>query len=175
MSSATRLMADYFSRLDLSDAPDRVVHEAKRLLLDTIGCLLAACDSEIAPVIRNAAALFGDGDVASIAGNPRRSSLLAAIYANGRLANALDFDETFPVGAHFGIGAVTVALAFAEAFRLSGREFLSSVLAGYEFGGRVAAHIGPVVRDAGGRVMGFPDTWGVAAPVVMAAVAASAR
>jgi 2-methylcitrate dehydratase PrpD len=175
MTSATALMAEFFSELELADVPDRVVHEAERLVLDTLACLLAGADSEIAPVVRQAAQLFGAGNVAQIAGEAGRSSLLAAVYANGRLANALDFDETFPVGAHFGVGAVAAALGMAQAYGLSGREFLNCVVVGYELGGRVASYLGPVANVVDGRVTGFPDVWGVAAPVVMAAAAAAAR
>jgi len=101
--------------------------------------------------------------------------VLGAIYANARTANALDFDETFPVGAHFGAAGVVVALALAEEFGLSGPEILLATIAGYEFAGRVASHIGPVVHLEGGRVTGFPDVWGVAVPVVIAAAATTAK
>jgi 2-methylcitrate dehydratase PrpD len=175
MPSSTALLAEYFSDLELEDAPERVVHEAKRLVLDTIGSLIAACTTEIAPMVRMSARLFGSGDVATICGEQAKAGLLPAIYANARLANALDFDETFPVGAHFGVGVVAAALGFAQAYALSGREFLTSVLAGYEFGGRVASYIGPVLQVRDGRVVGFPEVWGVAAPVVMAATAAAGR
>jgi 2-methylcitrate dehydratase PrpD len=175
MVSATVLMSEYFSAFDLVDAPKRVVHEAKRFILDSLGCLLAGCDCELAPIIWNTSDIFGEGSAACVAGKGGKANLLAAIYANGRLANALDYDETFPVGAHFGSSAVVAALGFAEAYGLTGREFLNSVLAGYEFGGRVASYIGPVVQIAEGKVIGFPDVWGVAAPVVLATTAASAR
>ena len=168
-------MSKYYCTFDLADAPNRVVHEAKRFILDTLGCLISACQCELAPVIWKASEIFGEGTAASVAGRAKRSGLLTAIYANGRLANALDFDETFPVGAHFGAGAVSAALGYAEAYGLTGREFLNSVLSGYEVGGRVASFIGPVVQIVDGKVVGFPDVWGVAAPVVMAATAASAR
>jgi 2-methylcitrate dehydratase PrpD len=175
MTSVTALMAEFFSELEPADVPDRVVHEAKRVVVDTLACLFAGADSEIGPVARGAAKLFGSGNAVQIAGEPGRSSLLAGVYANGRLANALDFDETFPVGAHFGVGAVAAALGMAQADRLTGREFLNCVVAGYELGGRVASYLGPVANIVDGGVTGFPDVWGVAAPVVMAAAGAAAR
>lgn len=85
------------------------------LILDTLGGLMAATRTEIAPLAHALAALFGRGEEASVAGAPGRSSLLGAAYANGRLANAMDFDETFPVGVHFGVGAVAAAGATAKA------------------------------------------------------------
>lgn len=175
MFRPTETLSSFFSELRYADIPHPVRHEAKRLLLDTLGCGLAALTSEIAPVIQRSADCFGGPDVATMLGASAPQGLFRAIYANARLANALDFDETFPVGAHFGAGAALTALAFAEAGGLGGRELLTAIVAGYELGGRVASYIGPVARIVDGAVAGFPDIWGVAAPAVMAAAAASAR
>jgi len=174
-SDATRILATHVSGLALEDVPAHVQHEAKRLILDTLACLIAGVDCEIGSIANGMAVWFGTQPQATIAGAAERGSLLGAIYANARTANALDFDETFPVGAHFGAVAVVVGLALAEERGLSGADMLLATIAGYEFAGRVASHIGPVVQVAGGRVTGFPDVWGVAAPVVIAAAAAAAK
>ena len=121
-------------------------HEAKRLVLDTLGCLIAGVDCEIGSIASTMAAWFGVQPRATIAGTQARGSVLGAIYANARTANALDLDETFPVGAHFGSAGVVVALALAEELGLSGSEMLLATIAGYEFAGRVASYIGPVAR-----------------------------
>jgi 2-methylcitrate dehydratase PrpD len=175
MVAATRILATHMSELSLDGVPRHIRHEAKRLILDTLGCLVAGVDCEIGSVANKMAAWFGAQPQATIAGTAGRGSLIGAIYANARTANALDFDETFPVGAHFGAAAVVVALALAEERGLSGADMLLATIAGYEFAGRVASHIGPVVQVDAGRVTGFPDVWGVAAPVVIAAAAAAAK
>jgi 2-methylcitrate dehydratase PrpD len=175
MRTATRVLSKYVSGLSLEAVPGHVRHEAKRLVLDTLGCLIAGVDCEIGSIASTMAAWFGLQSRATIAGAQARGSVLGAIYANARTANALDFDETFPVGAHFGSAGVVVALALAEELGLSGQEMLLATIAGYEFAGRVASYIGPVVHVDSGRVVGFPDVWGVAAPVVIAAAAATAK
>jgi 2-methylcitrate dehydratase PrpD len=175
MCSATQVLAAYVSGLSLETVPGHVRHEAKRLVLDTLGCLIAGVNCEIGSIAGTMAAWFGLQSRATIAGAQARGSVLGAIYANARTANALDFDETFPVGAHFGSAGVVVALALAEELGLSGPEMLLATIAGYEFAGRVASYIGPVVHVDSGRVVGFPDVWGVAAPVVIAAAAATAK
>jgi 2-methylcitrate dehydratase PrpD len=163
------------SNLSLEAVPTHVRQEAKRLILDTLGCLIAGVNCEIGSIAGTMAPWFGMQPQATIAGRQGRGSLLGAIYANARTANALDLDETFPVGAHFGSAGVVVALALAEELGLSGAEMLLSTIVGYELAGRVASYIGPVVNVEGGRVVGFPDVWGVAVPVVMAAAAAAAK
>jgi len=175
MRTATRVLSAYVSGLSLEAVPEHVRHEAKRLVLDTLGCLIAGVGCEIGSIASTMAAWFGGQSRATIAGAQARGSVLGAIYANARTANALDFDETFPVGAHFGSAGVVAALALAEELGLSGPEMLLAAIAGYEFAGRVASYIGPVVHIDSGRVVGFPDVWGVAAPVVFAAAAATAK
>jgi len=175
MSAATAVLAAYVCGLSLEAVPLQVRHEAKRLVLDTLGCLIAGIGCEIGSIAGIMAAWFGEQSRTTIVGAEARGSFLGAIYANARTANALDFDETFPVGAHFGSTGVVVALALAEEFGLSGSEMLLATIASYEVAGRVASQIGPVVQIEEGRVVGFPDVWGVAAPVVIAAAAATAK
>jgi len=175
MGTATAALVAYGSNLSLEDVPGHVRQEAKRLILDTLGCLIAGVDCEIGSIAGAMSPWFGTQPQATIAGKQSRGSLLGAIYANARTANALDLDETFPVGAHFGSAGVVVALALAEEFGHSGAEMLLSTIAGYELAGRVASYIGPVVDVDAGRVVGFPAVWGVAVPVVMAAAAATAK
>ncbi|WFT97043.1 MmgE/PrpD family protein [Bradyrhizobium barranii] len=98
---------------NLADVPTDVKADARRLLLDSIGCILAAARTRMAPIVHGLAEFLGDGNAASIAGRKQRASLAGAVYANGRLANCMDLDETFPVGHHFGAGAVVAALALA--------------------------------------------------------------
>lgn len=132
-------LAKFICDLNLANVPSAVKREARRLVLDTLGCMLGGTRTRMAPIADGTAALMGSGDAASVVGRPTRASLAAALYANGRLANCMDFDETFPIGVHFGIGAVVAALALSEEKNATGAEFLQAVIAGYELGGRVAS------------------------------------
>lgn len=176
MPTTTSTLSRFFSAFVLEDAPETIRHEAKRILVDTLGCLVGGRASELAPVCDNLALLFGGSPAehGSTLIGQGQTSLLAAAYGNARLANALDFDETFPVGVHFGVGAVAAALAMAEMRGASGAEFLRAVIVGYELGARIATYIGPMAEVENGSVKGFAKTWGVAAPVVLAAMGAAA-
>lgn len=92
----TGALARFISNLDLVSVPAKVQSEARRLLLDSIGCMLLAARTCIAPVSVQMAEFLGAGDVATIIGCDRRGSTAGALYANGRLANCMDLDETFP-------------------------------------------------------------------------------
>ncbi|MCK1408300.1 MmgE/PrpD family protein [Bradyrhizobium sp. 76] len=165
----TGALARFTSTLKLADVPNNVKADARRLLLDSIGCLIAATRTRIAPIVYSLADFMGDGKVASIVGRKQRASLAGALYANGRLANCMDLDETFPVGHHFGVAAVVAALALAEAHNATGSHFLQAVITGYELGGRVASASGPPMILKDDRLIGFPVLYNFSASVVFAA------
>ncbi|WP_050399834.1 MmgE/PrpD family protein [Bradyrhizobium embrapense] len=169
----TKTLAGYVSGLALGEIPDPVITEARRLILDTIGCILAATRTRIAPISYGLADFLGDAQIASVAGRQKRASLAGALYANGRLANCMDLDDTFPVTHHFGSTCVVSALALAEARGATGAQFLQAVVAGYELGGRVASACGPIVDFENGQIAGYPKLYSCATPVVFAAAGAA--
>ena len=173
--NATIGLAGFFSALRLDRVPPAIQHEGKRLILDTLGCLDAGARSELGGLCRSLAELFGGEGTATVAGAGDGRSLLGAAYANGRMANCMDFDETFPLGVHFGVGAVTAALAVGETEGLNGSQVLLAAIAGYELGARVAMAVGPMAKVGDDGAVDYADVWGVAAPVVMAAVGAAAK
>lgn len=176
MKTTTSTISRFFSTFQLNDASAGVRCEAKRILLDTLGCLAGGRGCEIAPISDTLALLFGQklttgGSTLIGQGN---TTLMSAVYGNARIANALDFDETYPVGVHFGVAAVAAALAMAEDRGASGADVLRAVIVGYEMGARIATYVGPMTEVADGQVKGFSKVWGVAAPVVLAAMGAAA-
>jgi len=175
MPTTTKAVARFFSQLKLADVPGAVSHEAKRILLDTLGCIGGGRDTEIAEISDRLALLLGHRtSVGCTLIGQGTTSLLPAVYGNARIANALDFDETFPVGVHFGVAAVASALAMAETRGATGADALRAIIVGYELGARVATYIGPMAEVVNGEVKGFSKVWGVAAPVVLAAMGAAA-
>lgn len=171
----TETLARFAVDLKLEDVPADVVMNAKRLLLDTLGAIMAATRTRMAPIAYQAGRMLGSGDEATLAGSKSRASLGSAIYVNARLGNCMDLDETFPVGHHFGIGAVVAALALAEAHKLTGRDLLLAIITGYELGGRLACAAGPPMFIEDGRVTGYPTLYGFSATVVFAAAGAAIK
>jgi len=141
--------------------PDDVVLSAKNMLLDTLGCIVAAQATEMQPVVESACRVFGDG------------SLAARSYRYARYADCMDFNEGYG-GAHFGCGAVAACLALTHQQPVSGRDALAALVAGFETGALVNDAIGPYTQRPDGRA-GFLDVWGIAAPVVYAAVATASH
>lgn len=108
-------IADHFARTTFADLPPATIHAARRALLDAVGVMLAATElaEDVAPYLKHAAETVGPCRL--LDGGGRTSAAMAAL-ANGSLAHALDFGDTFDAGpAHPNAATVPALLALADA------------------------------------------------------------
>ncbi len=174
MEGTTRRLADFVAVSRYEDLPPLVVREAKRLLLDTIGCAIGATETESGRIALEYARLVGGHDDATVAGTGERTSAPTAAYANGRLANVLDADDTFPSGSHFGCSTVFSALALGEQQHRSGRDLLTAIAVGFDVGARLGSALGLPILVQDGKVVGYRQLYGVATTMTWAAAGAAA-
>lgn len=114
--------------------PTGVVEHTKALILDSIGCALAAAEE---PTFARAARVF-----AQLGGNPdctviasaRRVNLPQAVLLNGILIRSLDLNDAYIGPGQMGHPSdnIAVALSVGEKFRASGLSVIASVALGYE-------------------------------------------
>src|SRR3954452_719262 len=117
-------LADFTQRSDYPQLPAEVVDECKRLLLDSVGCALAATEEPKGRIgIEYGRLVGGSGDEATIIGTGDRASIFGASFANGELINALDFDSVLPPG-HVSPYVLPGALAVAEGTGASGKALI---------------------------------------------------
>ncbi len=141
----TRAIAQFISQLRYEDIPDEVIGRIKLLILDSLGCALYGSDLQWSRILR---ATLGKLDVTKACRVWGTSELLSAPHAalvNGTLIQSFELDDVHRQGV-LHVGAVTLPplLAVTE-FRpgLSGRDFLTAAVAGYEIGPRVGKCMGP--------------------------------
>lgn len=121
------------------DFSQAALERAKLVLLDTIGCGVAALEDPCARGVAAALAALGETPRCTVLGRGRAMSAPSAVLANGTLCRVLDLND-YLVGANPQSGAggghpsdnIPVALAAAECAGASGRELLASILIGYE-------------------------------------------
>ena len=130
---ASRRLARFVLGLRLSDVPPAVVERATLLVLDTLGCALAAAPTDFGEsVIGTARELGGAPESTLIAGRGLVSASNAAL-ANASLAHGLDFDDTREDAiVHTGCACVTTALAVGEAVHAPGATALAAAIAAVE-------------------------------------------
>jgi 2-methylcitrate dehydratase PrpD len=166
----THRLARFATGTRYEDLPSSVVHESKRLLLDTIGCAFGAINTASGRIARDYARALGGTPTATVIGLDTANSAPTAAYVNARLANVLDADDTFPTSSHFGNSTIFAALALAEHFDRNGRDLIKAIAVGFDVGARIGCWMGWPVQFKDGRVTGFNKLAGPAATTVWAAV-----
>ena len=131
--SAARRLARFVVDLELKDLPPPAVEKAGLLVLDTLGCCLAAAPYDFGRAARATAERLGGPTESALVGSRVRVAAANAALANATLAHGLDFDDTREDAiVHTGSVAVTTSLAVGEATGASGRATLEAIVAGVE-------------------------------------------
>lgn len=136
-----RTLSGFVSRMRLDQVPAAVSLRARHLMLDAIGCGLAARKEEFAS--RYSAATYalseGQGDRA-VVGFARRLPQRDAALLNGVLCHGLDYDDTHMTGIiHLTVSVLPAVLAMAGQRGASGADMLAAYIAGVEAGARIAS------------------------------------
>lgn len=126
-------LAEFVVDLRLDDLPTRVVDEAKRCILDTVGVIIAGQQSSVAQAcLQQAQQVYASG-LAHVIGSDCRLQPMAAALVNGSAAHANDFDDTSYTGIMHGSAVVLpAALAMAEQNEVSGKLFVEAFIVGVE-------------------------------------------
>ena len=128
---AGRIVAMTFDALPLD-----AVHWAKVGLLDTVGVTLAGHAEPCAQLAMRVSAAPGP---ALLLGSARRVAALDAALINGAASHALDFDDcSDTLGGHPSAQVISALLAAADTLEVSGQEFLTAYVAGFETETRIA-------------------------------------
>ncbi|MDE2125305.1 MAG: MmgE/PrpD family protein [Armatimonadetes bacterium] len=129
---AERLSA-FASRLRYEDIPLATRHEARRRLLDSLGCAMGAWDAAPAQIARKLALTVSSTQPAAVIGTTHGSSPEDAAFANGVMFRYLDYNDTYlskePAHPSDNIAA---ALAAAEIARASGEDLITAIVLAYE-------------------------------------------
>ncbi|MBI2089073.1 MAG: MmgE/PrpD family protein [Deltaproteobacteria bacterium] len=139
MKTLAQRLADFVVETQYEDLPLGVVHEAKRVLVDSIGCGVAGMTAEKGRLSAALARRLGGPPESSILGTRDRVSCAAAAFANGELINALDFDAVLEPAIHVSPFVLPPALALGESKGASGRDLIVASVLGHELSARVAS------------------------------------
>ncbi len=134
-------IASFFGKLSYGDLPGEVIEKVKVCTLHGIGVGLSAIDSPTAqqalrlvkkayPETNNGTTVLADGT---------KTSILGTTFANAVLLHSRLQEDDYHDGLiHLGVVVLPAALAAAAQEHKSGKDFITAVAAGYEFGARVS-------------------------------------
>jgi 2-methylcitrate dehydratase PrpD len=159
-------LCDFIGGVALSDAPPAVRRRVALLLSDIAAVCIAGRDAPASAIAADHAPALGAGVEATALLDSRRLGAAGAAWANGVLANALDFDDGHRLTkGHPGAVIVPAALAAAQLADANAAELIAAILVGYEVA--IRAGIALHARDPAYHASG---AWGA-----LGAAAATAR
>jgi 2-methylcitrate dehydratase len=134
MSTLVEQFSRYAAKLQYQDLPQDVVHQAKRLIVDTVGCGLGGYWSEPARIARDIAGTVRSSEGVSVIGSGERTSPDLATFANGVMIRFLDFNDGYTSTGESGHPSDSIAavLSTAELRRRSGQEAIVATVLAYE-------------------------------------------
>ena len=151
MTTLVDRLSRYTTSLQYDDLPPEVVQQAKRLIVDTVGCALGGYWSEPARIVRDLAATVRSSEPVSIIGSGARTSHDLGTFANGVMIRFLDYNDGYTSIGESGHPSDSIAavLTTAELRRRGGRDAIVATVLAYEIFCRVcdAADLKPVGFD----------------------------
>ena len=142
---------DFILGLEAPRIPENARHHATRALIDTLGVAAAATQTVNSRILRDfASTAFGaPGKAARLLFDGRAVSLPGAGFANSGSIDSLDaHDGQKSTKGHMGVVVIPTLFAFAESPRLvSGKEFMTRLVIGYEIATRAGMALHASVSD----------------------------
>lgn len=133
MTTIAERIADYAADLTFADLPADVVHQAKRTLLDTLGCGFGGHGSELCRSVRRLATAVSANRPATILFTGEKTSADLAAFANGVAIRYLDFNDSYvSTGSGHPSDSISALLAAAEVAHADGRDLIVATVIAYE-------------------------------------------
>jgi len=141
----TRGIAEFVSTLRYEAIPDDVKSRIKLLMLDSLGCALYGADLQWCRILQESLGAVDATRACSVWGTTRKLSAPHAALTNGTAVQGFELDDVHRAGVlHVGAVVLPALIAITELKPgMSGREFLTAAVAGYEVGPRVGLCMGP--------------------------------
>ena len=163
MPPVTRALSAFLARSRYEDIPAPVRHEAKRALLNWLGCAVGAARHETTERMLAALGPFSGPAQATVLGRRERLDVLHAALVNGVSSHVLDFDDTHARAVHVSAPVMPAILAYGEWQQLSGAALIHAFVLGVEAECRVGLSVFPEHYDRGWHITGTAGVFGAAA------------
>ena len=164
--SVTRTLAAYVTESDSGDIPADVWQEAKRALLNYLGCALGGSTEAALDIAITTFAPFSGPQTACVLGRRERFDPLHASLLNGIGSHVHEYDDTTPKNyIHPSIPVASALFAYASAIPITGQQFVHAFILGFEAESRIGNAVYPAHYDAGWHITSTAGVFGAAAAI----------
>jgi 2-methylcitrate dehydratase len=146
----TATMARWAASLAFEQLGERAVHEAKRYLLDSLGCAFGGYRQEDARIALEVLDDVAGNGPAAILGSGRRVDPVSASLANALMVRVMDYNDIYwQQDPSHPSDIIPAALACGERTDKSGRDLAVGIVLGHEFEMRLCEAAFPGIRERG--------------------------
>lgn len=129
----SRELARFVAKLHYSDLPKEVVQKTKDLILDQLGVELAASTKPWSKAVYRDAMNTGGRKDSTIVYYGDKVPVMSAAFVNGSFGHGIELDDGYRAGVtHPACVIIPAALAIGQRESINGKQFILSVVAGYE-------------------------------------------
>jgi len=150
METISQKWARFALRLNHKDISSEALEEAKRFLLDSIGCAFSALDNKDTQAAYNYIQDLGGKEQATIIGWGTKANLPQATLINSLLVRALDYNDIYwEQDPSHPSDIIPAVLSTGEFMKKNGKEVLAGIIIAYELEMRLCLAAFPGVREIG--------------------------
>lgn len=150
METISQKWAHFALRLNYKDIPSEALEEAKRFLLDSVGCAFSALNNKDTQAAYDYIQDLGGKKQATIIGWGEKANLPQATLMNSLLIRALDYNDIYwEQDPSHPSDIIPAVLSTGEFMKKDGKEVLVGIIIAYELEMRLCLAAFPGVREIG--------------------------
>lgn len=150
MVPISKRLAEFTISLDYNQVPEEVLEEAKRFLLDSLGCAIAATENEDMKSAHRYIRELGGKKQSTIIGYGEKTNAANATLMNSLLIRAMDYNDIYwEQDPSHPSDIIPAALSVGEWKEADGREILVGIVIAYEIEIRLCNAAYPGIREIG--------------------------
>jgi len=146
----TATMARWAANLKYEDLGERAIHEARRYLLDSLGCAFGGYRQEDALIALDVLGEIGGGGPCTILGSGRKTDPVSAALGNALMVRVMDYNDIYwQQDPSHPSDIIPAAMACGERASGSGKDLIVGIVLGHEFEMRLCEAAFPGIRERG--------------------------
>jgi len=146
----TAKMARWAADVTYDDLGDRAKYEARRFLLDSLGCAFGGLRQEDAEIALGVLDDIGGKGPSTIIGTGKKTDPVTASLANALMIRIMDYNDIYwQQDPSHPSDIIPAAMACGERARRNGKDLVLGIILGYEFECRFCEAAFPGVRERG--------------------------
>ena len=146
----TATMARWATDLSYHDLGEQAIHEAKRYLLDSLGCAFGGYRQEDARIALAVLKEIGGEGNATVIGSGEKTDPVSASLANALMVRVMDYNDIYwQQDPSHPSDIIPAAMACGERVGRNGKDLTVGIVLGHEFEMRLCEAAFPGIRERG--------------------------